>query len=309
MYRAKEGGRGRYEVADAQLHARALRQIEIEEELRAAVEAAEELLAQRGTGLPSGTDGAGLRLHYQPSYDLASGRLVAVEALLRWQHPTRGLLRPGEFLDVAEDRDLIAKLGAWVLRQACGQAAGWVGRFGDDAPDLWVNISARQLAKHELAAQVRYALSSTHLAADHLCLEITERQLLGTVPAVGSDLEDVADLGVGLAIDDFGTGYAGLDYLRRYPFRILKIDKSYVAGLGVDRTGTALTSSVINLGRTLDLTTVGEGVETAEQRDQLRALGCTLAQGYLLQAPAPPATIEALLAAPAPSTDQLATSG
>jgi diguanylate cyclase (GGDEF)-like protein len=267
MYRAKDRGKGRYEIADPQLQARALRQLTLEDELRRAID----------------TDQ--FELAYQPCIDLDTGAITAVEALLRWNHPQRGLVLPDEFLDVAEDRDLIAPLGAWVIRTACRQAAFWKHDFGGAAPDLWVNISSRQLGKHHLTHTIEAALAESRLPAQSLTVELTERQLLGTAHSVLADLNALPEIGVHLAIDDFGTGHNGLEYLREINVDTLKIDKSFIAGLGTDRTVTALTASVISLAHNLDLDAVAEGVETPEQRRQLRDLGCHLAQGYLLGRP------------------------
>jgi diguanylate cyclase (GGDEF)-like protein/PAS domain S-box-containing protein len=277
MYRAKDHGKGRYEIADVELQARAMRQITLEAGLRRALIQGE------------------LALVYQPCFDLATGRVTAVEALLRWHHPERGVLGPDSFLDVAENRDLIAPLGAWVIRTACAQAADWERRFGAAAPDVWVNISSRQLGKHELTRTVTEALAETGLPTHRLGLEITERQAIGAAHSVRADLRALPEMGVRLAIDDFGTGHNGLDYLRGIPLDTLKIDKSYVAGLGADRTDTALTRSMITLAHSLDLLVVAEGVETRLQHDELCALGCDFAQGFLLGRPGPAAAVDDLL--------------
>jgi diguanylate cyclase (GGDEF)-like protein/PAS domain S-box-containing protein len=270
MYRAKEHGRGRYEVFNPDLQARALRQVRA-------------------------LSGDELRLYYQASYNLRRGTLVGVEALLRWQHPDRGLLAPIDFLDVAEDRRLMIPLGEWVLRSACTQASDWYRRFGERAPEMSVNISSRQLGRHGLTRMLEDILDETGMRPDRLCLELTERQVLGAAEAVQNDLDGLSELGVTLAVDDFGTGFANIDYLRRVPFRVLKMDRSYVGGLGTDRTDTALTAGIVALGHSLDLTVVAEGVETTPQRRHLRKLGCDLAQGFLLHRPAPAAAMTRLL--------------
>jgi EAL domain-containing protein (putative c-di-GMP-specific phosphodiesterase class I) len=241
---------------------------------------------------------AELRLHYQPIYDLASGALSAVEALLRWQHPTRGLLSPAYFLEVAERHpDLVTPVGDWVLTTAIAQATAWHRVLGDRAPKMWVNISCDQLVEHQghLPAMVARLLSEAKLGSDALGLEVTERQLIRRVDDAASDLATLRDLGVSLAVDDFGTGYASLDYLRRFIFDEIKIDKAFVAGLGRDRTDTAVTASIVALGRSLDLNVVAEGVETQDQYDHLRGLGCAMAQGYLMHRPAPADAVGRLL--------------
>ncbi len=304
MYRAKGNGRARYEHPDPELQVRAIRQLELESDLREALEHQSAPLATSWTGAPlllgASTRPPGtrdqLRLAYQPCFDSRSHRMVAVEALLRWDHPTRGPLSPGEFLDVAEDRALMVPLGLWVLQTACAQASAWVARYGPRAPEVWVNVSTRQLGRNGFAASVADALEDTGLPADRLCLELTERQALSTAHSALHDLDALPELGVRLAIDDFGTGYAGLDYLRRLPVSALKVDASYVAEIGTGTTGAALIASVINLGRALDLTVVAEGVETAEQRDGVTDLGADVLQGFLLARPGPPSAVDTLLA-------------
>ncbi len=277
MYQAKDRGKGRYEVADLQLQARALRKLELEEELRHAVHNGE------------------LALVYQPSFDVATGRLVGTEALLRWHHPTRGLLLPADFLDVAESSELIGGIGAWVVQQAALQAAQWQHELDTAAPIMWVNASTRQLGRQLLTGTVREALAVAGLAPDRFGVEIVERQMLNAAHSVLDDLLGLVDLGVRLAIDDFGTGHNGMEYLRTIPADTLKIDRSFISGLGQDHTDTALTASIISLARALELTVVAEGVETREQLRELEALGCHLAQGYLLAPPVEPAELARLL--------------
>jgi len=237
-----------------------------------------------------------LRLHYQPMYSMSDADMVAVEALLRWQHPTRGLLLPAEFLAAVEGPLLIEPIGDWVLETAISQAARWQQAAGRDAPLMWVNIASAQLGRQHLPVVVEQLLSSSGLAPGALGVEITERQLARRADEVTDDLVAVRGLGVATAVDDFGTGYASLDYLRRFTFDEIKIDRSFVSGLGHDRTDSAVTASIIALGRALDLTVVAEGVETQEQYDRLQELGCTASQGYLLHRPAPPEAIDKLLA-------------
>jgi EAL domain-containing protein (putative c-di-GMP-specific phosphodiesterase class I) len=241
---------------------------------------------------------AELRLHYQPIYDLKNGALSAVEALLRWQHSSRGLLSPAHFMEVAESHpDLVTPVGDWVIATAVAQATVWHRGLGDRAPKMWVNISCDQLVEHpgHLPVLVDRLLSAAGLAPDALGLEITERQLIRRVDDAASDLAALRDMGVSLAVDDFGTGYASLDYLRRFIFDEIKIDKAFVAGLGRDRTDTAVTASIIDLGRSLDLNVVAEGVETPDQYDHLEDLGCAMAQGYLMHRPATAEMISHLL--------------
>jgi EAL domain-containing protein (putative c-di-GMP-specific phosphodiesterase class I) len=241
-----------------------------------------------------------LRLDYQPMYSMQTGALVAVEALLRWQHPSRGLLPPADFLDVAESHpDLVTPIGDWVLATAIAQSKGWRRTHGVHSPKMWVNISCNQLGQHHLPGAVERLLSEAGLAPASLGLEVTERQLIRKADDAATDLAALRDLGVSLAVDDFGTGYASLDYLRKFKFDEIKIDRSFISGLGRDRTDTAVTSSIIALGQSLDLTVVAEGVETQEQYDHLKRLGCTVSQGYFLHRPAPPEVIGHLLEAQA----------
>ena len=235
-----------------------------------------------------------LRLHYQPIYQMKTGALAAVEALLRWQHPVRGLLAPAEFLHIAESPDLVDPVGDWVLNAAVAQAQAWSRAMGDQAPKIWVNISCEQLGNEHLVGVVASAFSNSGLAASSIGIEVTERQLIRQDDEAIADLEALRELGVSLAVDDFGTGYASLDYLRRFTFDEIKIDRSFVSGLGQDPTDTAVTSSIIALGQSLNLAVVAEGVETQDQHDQLRHLGCAMAQGYLMHRPAPPEAIRDL---------------
>jgi EAL domain-containing protein (putative c-di-GMP-specific phosphodiesterase class I) len=186
-------------------------------------------------------------------------------------------------------------MGDWVLATASAQASNWQRAMGTRAPDMWVNISSQQLGKQHLTGVVQQILADTRLAPAKVGLELIERQLIGSGESVLADLLALRELGVRLAIDDFGTGFNSLEYLRRFPFNEIKIDRSFVSGLGRDRTDTAVTSSVIALGRSLELSVVAEGVETEDQYHRLQDLGCDLAQGYLLQRPAPPETIDLLL--------------
>jgi len=277
MYVAKHRGGRRWEPADASLHAAAMRVLTVEAELRRALTNSE------------------LVLHYQPVVDLSSEAVVSVEALIRWQHPDRGMVPPGEFIDVAEQRGLIREIGEWVLRRACTQAATWRELFGDGAPRVAVNVSARQLGNSGLTSAVREALAGSGLPPDRLCLEVTESQLLMVGTSATTDLRTLAEVGVRLAVDDFGTGHSGFDYLRRMPVSELKIDKSFVDGLGTDATNTAITASVVALAHSLGLGVVAEGVERPAQRDVLLQMGCQHGQGWLWHRAMPPEDIEVIL--------------
>ena len=279
MYVAKRRGGRRWESADASLHAAAVRVLTIENQLRKALACDQ------------------LRVYYQPIYDLRTGGMVAVEALLRWQHPDRGLLLPGEFLDVAEQRGLIGQIGSWVLDTSCTQASTWARRYGQDAPHVAVNVSSHQLGNHGLSNMVHAMLAAAALPPDRLCLEITESQLVSVGTSAVSDLRTLSEAGVRIAVDDFGTGYAGFDYLRRLPVHELKIDTSFVAGLNVDPTDTAITAGVIALGHNLGLPLVAEGIETTDQHQKLRDLGCPWGQGWLWSKALPPEEIDRKLLA------------
>ncbi|HTY29508.1 MAG TPA: EAL domain-containing protein, partial [Mycobacterium sp.] len=238
-----------------------------------------------------------LLLHYQPLIDLANGRITSVEALLRWQHPRRGLVLPEEFIDVAEQRGLITEIGAWALQTACGQAASWYRQYGEAAPRLAVNVSTRQLGNQGMARCVHHALDTYALPSDRLYLEITESQLLLAGSSAVTDLRTLADHGVRIAVDDFGTGYSGFDYLRRLPVHELKIDKSFIDGVTCDSTYTAITASIVALGLNLGLTVVAEGIETPQQLQALQDLGCTWGQGWLWHPALPAQDIDGLLVA------------
>jgi EAL domain-containing protein (putative c-di-GMP-specific phosphodiesterase class I) len=238
-------------------------------------------------------DHDGLRLHYQPLVDLGSGALAGAEALVRLQDRERGLIPPAEFIPVAEETGLVVPLGAWVVSEAAAQAAAWRSLQPLDAPPMTVsiNLSGRQLTTSGFAVEVGAAIARSGADASHLCFEITENTLLDATGAGVTTLERLKELGVRLAIDDFGTGHSSLTWLRRLPADFLKIDRTFVAGLGTDPGDTAIVRAVIDLGQALGLTTIAEGVETPEQLDALRDLGCHWAQGYHLSRPGPPETV------------------
>lgn len=267
MYEAKERGRGRYEVFDEALRERARERLRLEGELRSAV------------------TGGQLRLHHQPVVDLRDGRVVGREALVRWQHPERGLLGPAAFLDVAEESDLIVDLGGWVLDEACRQGQVLASLRG--AAHMAINVSARQLGRADFRDRVEQALSGSGLGPHQLVLELTETSLLKAAASTLADVEALTRQGVRLAVDDFGTGYSSLTYLQKLPVGVVKIDRSFVANITDDPQRRAITTAVIGLGKALDLDIVAEGVETAEQAAVLADMGCQLAQGYLFGRPAP----------------------
>lgn len=276
LYRAKERGKARWAVFDPAMGAALRERAELEADLGRAAGNGEFWLA------------------YQPVVDLATGAVVGVEALVRWQHPTWGLMQPGQFIPVAEETGQVELIGRWVLAKACRQARAWQERLADP-PVVAVNLSARQFQRSDLVDVVAYMLRATGLDPRLLKLEITESAVMGNAEAAVATLRRLKALGVGLAIDDFGTGYSSLGYLRHFPVDALKIDKAFVAGLGRDAGDAAIAAAVIGLAHTLGLRVVAEGIETAEQVGLLRAMGCEQGQGYRFGHPQPAAAIEGLL--------------
>jgi diguanylate cyclase (GGDEF)-like protein len=277
MYRAKEDGRDRFEVYDEVMRAKATRRLTIDTELRNAIEHDE------------------LRLAYQPVVDLASGRIEAVEALVRWQHPTRGLLGPGEFIPVAEQTGSIRAVGDWVLTTAAHQAAAWQRQMPDRSLPVAINLSAHQVTHHSLQPAVEEVLRVTGLAPGLLHLEITESVLMDPSDSNIARLVALKELGVTIVLDDFGTGYSSLAYVKRFPIDVLKIDQAFVRDLQGAGAEASIVEAIIAMARGLRVGVIAEGVETSEQADRLRALGCPQAQGYLFAKPLWAAEIEALL--------------
>jgi EAL domain-containing protein (putative c-di-GMP-specific phosphodiesterase class I) len=229
--------------------------------------------------------------------DLHTETLIGMESLVRWHHPTRGLLLPGEFISLAEDSGLIVPLGAWVLRQACRQGAQWEDRrvAAGESPgriNISVNVSAQQLADSTFPRQVASALAESGLDPDRLWLEITESTLMSTGDASVAALAALRGLGAHLEIDDFGTGYSSLSYLKRLPVETLKVDQSFVDELDCDADDVAIVRAIVGLGDSLGLAIVAEGVERRAQANALMALGCSIAQGYLFGYPQPASTLE-----------------
>jgi diguanylate cyclase (GGDEF)-like protein/PAS domain S-box-containing protein len=279
MHQARiyEGG---YALFDPEMHADAIRRIEVESQLRTAIDESQFIL------------------HYQPTIDLQSGRITGVEALVRWQHPRRGLVPPMEFIPLAEETGLIVPLGQWAIREACQQVRVWQKEIPADEPIcLNVNLSARQLRHPNIVRDVADALDDTGLLPSRLILEITESVLMVDTAATLNRLFQLKSLGVRLAVDDFGTGYSSFAYLRRFPVDILKIDKSFVDGVATEPTASALVDAMIRIGKTLRLETVAEGVEKVEQADRLRSLQCDVAQGYLFSRPLPSESVTEMLRA------------
>jgi diguanylate cyclase (GGDEF)-like protein len=267
MYRAKANGRAGFVVFDRTLDAVAVGRLEVETELRAALERGE------------------LEVHYQPIVQLATGRICEVEALVRWRHPSRGLIPPDRFIPVAEETGLIIPIGMWVLETACREVRAWRMRLGKyEDLRLSVNLSARQFQHPTLVEDVERVLQETGLDPDNLTFEITESIAMRDVGVAGNILADLKGLGVRLAIDDFGTGYSSLSYLHRFPIDVLKIDRSFVSRLGGGQD-VAIVEAVIALARGLNMEVTAEGIETNAQLAQLERLGCHKGQGYYFGRP------------------------
>jgi diguanylate cyclase (GGDEF)-like protein len=276
---AKHRGGDSVHLFDEEMQARALRRAEVEDALRGA--------ADRGE----------LVLHFQPEVSLRTNQIVAVEALVRWQHPDWGLVAPSEFVPVAETSNLILELGTWVLATGMGQCARWRAIFGSHTPMVAINISARQFLQDDFVELVAAMLERTGAEPSDVCLEITESVLMDDIELTVATLRRLKALGVQLAVDDFGTGYSSLSYLRRFPVDILKVDQSFVSGLGHDPEDSAIVQAVVHMGRALGLTTVAEGVETAHHLIELRELDCDVAQGYHFARPRPAEAISRMLEA------------
>jgi diguanylate cyclase (GGDEF)-like protein/PAS domain S-box-containing protein len=275
MYQAKGLGRDRWEAFDSSMRKAVVERIRTESDLRRAI------------------DNGQLEVHYQPEFLLESGRIVGTEALVRWRHPERGLLTAGAFIGLAEETGLVVDIGRWVLSMATRQAAEWM-LAGHDVITR-VNLSARQL-RGAVVSEVEAALAAAALPPDRLCLELTETAIMDDVQESALILARFHDLGVHIAIDDFGTGFSSLAYLKRFPVDILKIDRTFVDGVGVDPDDTAIVRSVIGLARTLRLDVVAEGIEDAAQVGELLRLGCDRGQGFHLARPAPADAVSRLFA-------------
>jgi diguanylate cyclase (GGDEF)-like protein/PAS domain S-box-containing protein len=280
MYRAKRSGKARYAIFEEAMNTQALERLELEHGLRRAVERNEFVV------------------RYQPNVSLATGKVVGFEALVRWDHPERGLLSPDEFVRVAEETGLIVPIGEAVLEEACHRAKDWQEQRASDPPAVCVNLSTRQFWEPGLADTVGRILDKTDLDPHYLFLEVTESTAMSDAPATAATLEELRGLGVRTIIDDFGTGYSSLSYLERLPVDYVKIDHSFVGRLGKESGAEVLASGVISLAHALGLKVIAEGVETEGQLERLREMGCDLAQGFYFARPLSGEEAAALLETP-----------
>src|SRR4051794_4854577 len=281
MYRAKGLGKGRHQIFEPGMHVAVLERLELEVDLQRALDRVE------------------MTVHYQPIVELATKKVVVLEGLVRWNHPVRGMVQPGEFIPLAEETGLIHRLGQWVLERAIHDSCAWNAERGNGNGDLvrvGVNLSGRQLAEPTLVGQIAAALSDSGMPAHHLVLEITETVLMHVLEETVVKLQELKRLGVGLSVDDFGTGYSSLQYLRRFPLDSLKIAKSFVDGVGGPSQDSAVARAIIELGTSFNLRVVAEGIERIEQHAHLMELGCTHGQGFLYARPLPGDQVERLLA-------------
>ena len=275
MYRAKGAGRGRHQIFEATMHQRAVRLLEMETDLWRALERDE------------------LRLHYQPIISLKSGAISGFEALVRWQHPERGLVSPADFIPLAEESGLIVPIGWWVLEEACRQAKAWQNQFGP----LWmsVNLSPKQLSQTDILERVAGALQATGFDGHSLKLEITESVIMENTESASQMLRQIKELGVRFSMDDFGTGYSSLSYLHRFPLDTIKIDRSFISQMKPHARDHQIVNTIISMARGLRMNIVAEGVETLEQLQSLREMRCGYAQGFYISRPQPNEQIEELL--------------
>jgi diguanylate cyclase (GGDEF)-like protein/PAS domain S-box-containing protein len=279
MTEARTLGRGRLVCYSSGMRERALARLKMEADLEHAIRSGE------------------LVLHYQPEIDLTTRRIAGFEALVRWRHPERGMISPGEFIPLAEETGLILPLGDWGLTEACRQVAAWraLPSPHPHALRVSVNLSARQFGRPGLAGHVAEVLARTSVSPDDLRLEVTESSLMSNPEAALETMQELQALGVGLHMDDFGTGYSSLNHLHRYPFDTLKIDRSFIQGIADEKDSMEIVGTILDLARSLEMDVVAEGIETVEQVERLKSLGCRLGQGYYFARPMAPEMITAML--------------
>ncbi|HUQ48411.1 MAG TPA: EAL domain-containing protein [Gemmatimonadaceae bacterium] len=274
MYRAKAAGRARYEMFDRTMHTDALARLQLETDLRRAVELGE------------------FRLHYQPLVSLKTGRVTGLEALVRWEHPSRGLVHPGDFIPIAEETGLIVPMGRWVLDEACRQMKEWHHSHPRTEPlTIGVNLSAKQFSQPDIVDQIRSAITSSGISPGCLRIEITESAIIDKGTSSANVLQKIRDLGVQIYLDDFGTGYSSLSYLHGLPIDAIKIDRAFVSNMDTDEKNLRLVRTILTLAEIVGVRAEAEGISTAEQLRELRSLNCDQGQGYLFSAPI---TIEAV---------------
>lgn len=280
MYRAKAAGRARYELFDRAMHTDAQARLQLEADLRRAVELGE------------------FRLHYQPLISLRTGRVTGLEALVRWEHPQRGLVLPADFIPVAEETGLIVPIGQWVLFEACRQIKEWHSSHPRRVPlSMGVNLSSRQFSQPDLIEQIKQALETTGVPPASLCLEITEAAIIDKGHYAASILSQIRELGAQVYLDDFGTGYSSLSYLHGLPIDAIKIDRAFVSNMDTDEKNLRLVRTILTLAEIVGVRAEAEGISTAEQLRELRALNCEQGQGYLFSAPIARDAVEAVLRA------------
>ncbi len=280
MTRAKGQGTGRYEVFDIDMHKRAMTRLQAEIDLRQVI------------------GGQGLHLYYQPIVSLRTGKISGFEALVRWEHPERGLISPVEFIPLAEETGLILPIGLWILQEACHQMQLWQEQFPTIPPlFISINLSGKQFDQADLVAQMGQILRETGLEPSSVKLEITETVLMDNAEIIASLLNQLRTLGCQLSLDDFGTGYSSLSYLHQFPIDTLKIDRSFVSRIGSDNEGSEIVRTILTLAHNFNMDVVAEGVETPQQMLYLKELGCEYGQGYFMSKPMDSKTAEALLAA------------
>jgi EAL domain-containing protein (putative c-di-GMP-specific phosphodiesterase class I) len=275
MYRAKERGRNTYLFYSNDMNVRSIEKLQMESNLRRAIDRKE------------------LLLHYQPQADIHTGEMTGAEVLIRWQHPERGMVSPGQFIPIAEETGLIVRIGRWVMDQAVAQNKAWQDK-GLPIMKLAVNLAAQQFHP-ALTDEVSSILLEHDLSHEYLELEITESMVMHNPDQVVDMLKNMEKMGIKTSLDDFGTGYSSLSYLKRFPIYKLKVDQSFVRGLPGDEDDAAITRAIIGMGKSLGLRVIAEGVETREQLEFLRAEGCDEIQGYLFSKPIPPEEFEKLL--------------
>ncbi|MGC2162686.1 MAG: GGDEF and EAL domain-containing protein [Silvibacterium sp.] len=289
---AKAAGRGHLVCYSSGMRERALANIQMESDLEQAIR------------------GGQLVLYYQPEIDLATGRIIGFEALVRWQHPERGMVMPGEFIPLAEETGLILPLGDWGLTEACRQVVEWRKLMREQPAQspaassidlrVSVNLSAKQFGRPGLVSRIADILSTTSVTSSDLRLEVTESSLMSHEDTAQATMQGLQKLGVGLHMDDFGTGYSSLNHLHRYPFDTLKIDRSFIQEIAEKKSSAAIVRTILDLAHSLDMEVVAEGIETADQAKRLQSLGCRLGQGYYFGRPVAPEAVSAMLAAPHP---------